>query len=96
MECFVGETDPEWAGKFNLTQMVGKASLGLGPSGNIYINAVHMYSTYVYKQYMYTHTHTHTHTYKHRPESEGFERHQASINYLYTSIIFIVCVCVNI
>jgi len=28
-----GETDPEWAGKFNLTQMVGKASLGLGPSG---------------------------------------------------------------
>ena len=28
-----GESDPEWLGELNLTQMVGKASLGMGPRG---------------------------------------------------------------
>ena len=28
-----GDSEPEFMGKFNLTQMVGKASLGLGPAG---------------------------------------------------------------
>jgi len=28
-----GETDSEWMGKFNLTQLLGKASLGMGPAG---------------------------------------------------------------
>jgi len=49
-----GESDPEWMGKFNLTQMVGKASLGLVCDPVPETHSNHMCHTPIQSQYTFS------------------------------------------